>query len=112
MSNDQKDCIYEIQQLMEQINATVKKYNLEDVFVSCLAVGFLNSETAYVDEDGEMRCSMNLLSSIECEDEEELDEVLSYCVEAYRMAKKEENDDPGHIDYWLRKMRDDDGLQN
>jgi hypothetical protein len=115
MTEDQKDCMMEIQELMEQIINTIKKHGLEDSYVSCLAVGFLNEETAYYDEEGNMRCNMSLLSSIDCEDEEELDEVLSYCVEAYRMSTeetKEEKDDPGHIDYWLRKMRGDDGALN
>ena len=115
MTEDQKDCMMEIQALMEQISNTIKKYGFDDSYVSCLAVGFLNHDSAYYDEDGNMRCNMSLLSSIDCEDEEELDEVLSYCVEAFRMSnekEEEQDDDPGHIDYWLRKMRDDDGTLN
>jgi hypothetical protein len=45
---------------------------------------------------------MNLLSSFSVTDEEELDDLLSYCVEAYR---QESEPDPGSIDYWIDLAR-------
>ena len=114
MTNEQKDCLLEIQELFIAINETVKKYGVQNSFVSCLAVGFFNMEDSYIDDEGEERTSMHLLSSIECADDEELDELLSYCVEAHQALLKEEQEkknereeDPGTIDYWLKKMGGD-----
>lgn len=102
MTERQKDCILEIQDLILSINEVVKKHDLESEFISCLAVGFLNLDTAYIDEDGAERAEMSLLSSISVEDEEELDDLLSYCLEAYRIQKEEEKKpDPSSIDYWI-----------
>ena len=37
------------------INNVVKKYELEDEFLACLAVGFIDMSSAFTDEDGEDR---------------------------------------------------------
>jgi hypothetical protein len=109
MTEKQKDCILEIQDLMLAINAVVKKHDLEDEFISCLAVGFLDMESSYVDEDGAERASMSLMSSFAVADEEELDDMLSYCVEAYR-AEKKEDPDTSNIDYWINLANGDDSI--
>ena len=88
MTERQKDCIYELQELLVAINNVVKKYELEDEFLACLAVGFIDMSSAFTDEDGEDRANMNLLSSFAVTDEEELDDLLSYCVDAIRCRKK------------------------
>ena len=111
MTERQKDCILEIQELLVAINEVVKKHELEDEFLACLAVGFLDMETLYEDEDGNERASMSLLSSFSVADEDELDDMLSYCVEAYRMQQeeeaKEEKPDTSSIDYWINLSRRD-----
>jgi len=86
------------------INAIIKKYGLEDEFISCLAVGFLDMTTLYQDEDGNDRANMNLISSVSVADEEELDDLLSYCVEAYRA---ENQPDTSSIDYWINLSKRD-----
>ena len=111
MTNKQKECIYEIQELMLSINTVVKKYGLEEEFIACLAVGFLDLSTMYTDEDGDDRANMNLLSSFAVSDESELDDLLSYCVEAYRMQEEEEKKpDTRNIDYWINLSRGDADL--
>lgn len=110
MTEKQKDCIYELQELMVAINNVVKKYELEDEFLACLAVGFIDMNSAYRDEDGEDRANMNLLSSFAVTDEEELDDLLSYCVDAYRMQREDEKPDTSNIDYWINLSRGDDSL--
>lgn len=108
MTERQKDCILEIQELLLAINEVVKKHDLESEFIACLAVGFLNMDTAYTDEDGNDRAEMSLLSSFSVEDEEELDDMMSYCVEAYRMQVEEEKkEDTSNIDYWINLSRRD-----
>jgi hypothetical protein len=107
MTERQKEAIIEIQELMLGIAEVVKKYDLESEFISCLAVGFIDMETSYVDEDGDERANMNLLSSFAVEDEDELDDLLSYCVEAYRAEKESEKPDTSKIDYWLNFGRRD-----
>lgn len=108
MTERQKDCILEVQELLLAINQVVKKHDLEDEFIACLAVGFLNMDTAYTDEDGNDRAEMSLLSSFAVEDEEELDDMMSYCVEAYRMQVEEEKkEDTSNIDYWINLSRRD-----
>lgn len=108
MTERQKECILEIQDLMLAINAVVKKHELENEFIACLAVGFIDMETSYVDEDGDERANMNLLSTFSVSDEDELDDLLSYCVEAYRSQVEEENKpDTSSIDYWLNLSRRD-----
>lgn len=107
MTENQKDCILEIQELILQINEVVKKYELENEFLSAIAVGFIDMKTSYVDEEGDERASMSLLSTFSVTDEDELDDLLSYCVEAYRMQQEEEeeNKDTSSLDYWLNLMK-------
>jgi len=107
MTEKQKDCILEIQDLVLAINTVVKKYDLTDEFLACIAIGFLNMDTAYEDEDGNERADMSLLSSFSVADEDELDDLLSYCVEAYRMEEKDAKNDPSNIDYWINLSRRD-----
>lgn len=109
MTEKQKDCIYEIQELMLAINTVVKKYDLEEEFIACLAIGFLDMESLYTDEDGDDRANMSLLSSFAVSDEDELDDLLSYCVEAYKMQEEEEKKKPDtrNIDYWINLSRGD-----
>ena len=102
MNNNEKDAIHEIQELILAIAAVAKKYDIEDSFISCVAIGFLDMDSAYIDEEGQERANMNLLSSFSVTDEEELDDLLSYCVEAYR---QENQPDPGSIDYWIDLAR-------
>lgn len=112
MTERQKDCIVEIQELIVAINDVVKKFELEDEFLAAIAVGFLDLETRYTDEEGHERANMSLLSSFSVADEEELDDLLSYCVEAYRMEQAEENiPDPSSIDYWIN-LSNRDGSVN
>lgn len=110
MTNKQKECIYEIQELMLAINTIVKKYGLEDEFIACLAVGFLDMSSKFTDEYGDERANMNLLSSFAVTDEDELDDLLSYCVEAYKMQEIEEKEDTSKIDYWLNFGKRDGDL--
>jgi len=107
MTEKQKEAIFEIQELILGIAEVVKKYDLESEFISCLAVGFIDMDSSYVDEDGDERANMNLLSSFAVSDEDELDDLLSYCVEAYRVEKESENRDTSKIDYWLNFGRRD-----
>lgn len=107
MTEKQKECILEIQELILAINAVVKKYDLENEFISTIAVGFLNLDEVHTDEDGEERADMTLLSSFSVDSEEELDDLLSYCVEAYRMQVEELKNDPSSIDYWINLTRRD-----
>jgi len=108
MNERQKECILEIQDLMLAINAVVKKYELENEFIACLAVGFIDMESSYVDEDGDERANMNLLSTFSVSDENELDDLLSYCVEAYASQVEEDSKpDTSSIDYWLNLGRKD-----
>ena len=112
MTEQQKDCILEIQELLLAINAVVKKYELEDEFISCLAVGFIDYDTMYEDEDGQDRASMSLLSSFSAVDESELEDIMSYAMEAYLIQKEEEEKkpDPNSIDYWINLSRGDESL--
>lgn len=102
MKENEKDAIHEIQELILAIAAVAKKYDIEDSFISCVAVGFLDMDSAYLDDEGQERANMNLLSSFSVTDEEELDDLLSYCVEAYR---QENEPDPSSIDYWIDLAR-------
>ena len=110
MTERQKDCILEIKELIVSINNIVKKFELEDEFLAAIAVGFIDLETRYTDEEGDERANMSLLSSFSVEDEEELDDLLSYCVEAYRMEQEEEKTDPSSIDYWINLSGGDDSV--
>ena len=102
MKENEKDAIYEIQELIIAIASIAKKYDIEDSFIACVAVGFLDMDSSYIDEKGQERANMNLLSSFSVTDEEELDDLLSYCVEAYR---QESEPDPGSSDYWIDLAR-------
>ena len=110
MTEKQKDCILEIQELMVAINSVVKKHDLEEEFIACLAVGFLDIDSVYIDDEGNERANMSLLSSISVTDEEELDDMLSYCVEAYRMDMKENEPKEGTIEWWLKHFGGDNSL--
>tara|TARA_R110000744_G_scaffold116898_3_gene218494 strand:+ start:2642 stop:2971 length:330 start_codon:yes stop_codon:yes gene_type:complete len=101
MDKKQKDCILEIQELIVAINEVVNKHDLKDEFLACIAIGFLNMDTKIIDENGHETADMNLLSSFSVADEDELDDLLSYCVEAYRMDA-EETPAEGTIDWWLK----------
>lgn len=109
MTERQKDCIIELQELLIAINEVVKKHGLEDEFISAVAIGFLDMETLYTDEDGNDRANMSLLSTFSVSDEDELDDLLSYCVESYRMQVEEEKkeEDTSKINYWLNLGRRD-----
>jgi len=115
MNEKQKECILEIQDLIIKINETVKKHGLENEFLSCIGVGFVNLDTAYLDEDGAERANMSLLSSFSVADEDELDDLLSYCLEAYRIEaeetrKEEEEKKMSNIDYWINLAQRNGGL--
>ena len=104
MTEKQKDCIVEIQELIVSINEVVKKHDLSDEFLSCIAIGFLDMDTKHMDEEGNERADMSLLSSFSVADEDELDDLLSYCVEAYRMDVKDDQPKEGTIDWWLKNF--------
>jgi hypothetical protein len=50
------------------------------------------------------------LSTFSVADEDELDDLLSYTVEAYRIEKEEEAPDPSSIDYWINLSNRDDSV--
>ena len=111
MTEKQKDAIVEIQELIGSIRSIINKYELEDEFISVIAVGFLDMQSKYKDEDGCERANMNLLSFFAVSDEEELDDLLSYCVEAYRIdVEDEEKPSEGTIDWWLNKFGGDNSI--
>jgi len=102
MKESHKDCIIEVQELMVAINETIAKYGLEKEVVVALAVGFLNLDDSSITPDAkEITVGMNLLSSITVEDEDELDDVLSYDAYAYKI---EQESDPSNINYWINRM--------
>ena len=108
MKENIKDCLLEIQDLILAIKETVKKYDLENQFIGSVAVGFIDPDTASVDDDGEPMVNMSLLSMVDVEDEEELDDLLSYVVEIYRAEVEEEKKkDTSSIDYWINLSRRD-----
>jgi len=104
-----KDCLLEIQDLILAIKDTVKKYELENEFIGSIAVGFIDPDSATV-EDNEPMVNMSLLSMVDVEDEDELDDLLSYVVEIYRAEVEEEKKkDTSSIDYWINlSQRDGD----
>ncbi len=53
MTEKQKECILEVQELMISINEVVKKHGLEDEFIACLAAGFLDMSSIELDEEGQ-----------------------------------------------------------
>jgi hypothetical protein len=107
MTEKQKDCILEIQELIQAINSVVSKYDLKDEFLACISIGFLDMSTSYEDEEGNERADMSLLSSFSVTDEDELDDLLSYCLEAYRADAEDSKKDPSNIDYWINLSRRD-----
>lgn len=110
MTEQQKKAIKEIQVLLAGIDAVISNYDLQDEFISVVALGFLDLDSSYVDEEGSTRADMNLLSSFCVSDEEELDDLLSYCVEAYDADIKEEEPKEGTIDWWLKNFGSKGGL--
>lgn len=116
MNENQKDCILKIQELITEMNDIVIEHELQSEFLSVIAVGFVDMNTAYVDEDGDERANMSLLSSFSVTDEEELDDMLSYCVEAYRIEKESSDKEPedktemNYIDYWIRFANGNGGI--
>ena len=106
MKEGHEDCIREVQELMVAINETITKYGIEDEVIVALAVGFLNLEEPSVTPDSKhITVGMNLLSSITVEDEDELEDVLSYMLEAYRIDQEQ---NPSNINYWINKMNPGD----
>ena len=111
MTENQKDCIIELQEVLLSINEIVKKHGVENEFLAVLAVGFLDMSSSYIDEEGDERANMSLLSSFAVTDEEELDDMLSYCVEAYRMEQNTNTEgDSSKIDYWINLSRGDGSI--
>jgi len=108
MKEEIKDCLLEIQDLMLAIKETVKKHGLEKEFIGSIAVGFIDPDTASIDDDGEPMVNMSLLSMVDVEDEDELDDLLSYVVEIYRAEVEEEKkNNTSSIDYWINLSRRD-----
>ena len=102
MKDHHRDCIEEIQELMIQINEVIEKYNLKEEVIVAMAVGFLNlDEKSILPNEEGITVSMNLLSSISVEDEDELDDLLSYVLDAYRI---EQENNPSNINYWINRM--------
>lgn len=101
-----KDCLLEIQDLILAIKETVKKHGLENEFIGSIAVGFIDPDSATI-EDDEPMVNMSLLSMVDVDDEEELDDLLSYVVEIYRAEVEEEKKDTSNIDYWINLSRRD-----
>lgn len=96
----------EIKELLLDINTTVERHGLDTEFISCIAVGFIDVKEAWMDEDGEHRANLNLLSSFSVQDEEELDDLLSFCLESFIEQQKQ---DTSSIDYWLRLANRNNG---
>ena len=108
MKEEIKDCLLEIQDLILAIKETVKKHGLEKEFIGSIAVGFIDPDTASIDDDGEPMVNMSLLSMVDVEDEDELDDLLSYVVEIYRAEVEEEKkNNTSSIDYWINLSRRD-----
>ena len=51
MNENQKDCILKLQELIMEMNDVVREHDLQSDFLSVIAVGFVDMDTAYVDED-------------------------------------------------------------
>lgn len=103
MTEKQKECLNEIKELIIKINDTVADYGLQKDFISCLSAGFLDGEVV---ENGEVFSKMSLMTSFSVDNEEELDDMLSYTVEAYR----KEAQDSSSIDYWINLANRDDTI--
>lgn len=107
MTEKQLKCVKEIEKLMTKINEIVVNHDLQSDFISIMAVGFIDHENIEVDEDGTEMAGMSLLSSFAVTDEEELDDLLSYCVESYRAEAKKNEPKEGTIDWWLKHFGDE-----
>jgi hypothetical protein len=101
MTEEQKECMKEIEELMLAMKAVVKKYDLENQFISVMAAGFLDLDSSYVDEDGSHRADMSLLTSFSVTNEDELEDMLSYCMDMYSMDIEEEPEQ-GTIEWWMK----------
>ena len=102
MKEDHRECIEEVQELMLAINETIKKYDLSEEVIVALSVAFLDFDNKSVTPDNEeVTVRMNLLSSITVDDEEELEDILSYMLDSYR---KEQDNNPSNINYWINRM--------
>lgn len=111
MDKKKQDCFIEIQDAILSIKDIVVKYGLESEFIAAIAVGFVDADSIETNEDGEDEATMSLMSFVAAEDEEELDDLLSYVVEIYaaeqeQMKKEDPANDPSKIDYWLKFGRD------
>lgn len=69
----------ELREKIEGIKAIVKKHGMEDIF----AMSFIGGIYAYGEDDS---LKFQAVSDYVVEDEEELDEILSACLEIYRMT--------------------------
>ena len=106
MKEDHRECIEEVQELMLAINETIKKYDLSEEVIVALSVAFLDLDNKSVTPDNEeVTVRMNLLSSITVDDEEELEDILSYMLDSYR---KEQDNNPSNINYWINRMNNGD----
>lgn len=75
------DFVHEVKERLDGIKAIVKKYGYEDVFAMAFIGGIYN----YPEDSDELRFSA--MTDFIVQDEEELDEVLSSCLEIYRMTE-------------------------
>lgn len=100
MDEHKKECFKEIQLLIMSIKQVVEKYDLEEDFICSIALGFINLNHTETDNYGDPIANMNLISMTNVEDEEELEDLLSYVVETYQDQTKKEKD-TSSIDYWI-----------
>lgn len=106
MKEEHRDCIEEVQELMLAINDTIKKYDLQQEVIVALSVAFLDLDNKSITpDDKEITVRMNLLSSITVDDEDELEDIFSYMLDSYR---KEQDNNPGNINYWINRMGNGD----
>ncbi len=106
MKEEHRECIEEVQELMLAINDTIKKYDLQQDVIVALSVAFLDLDnTSTTPDNEEVTVSMNLLSSITVDDEDELEDIFSYMLDSYR---KEQDNNPSNINYWINRMNNGD----
>jgi len=106
MKEEHRECIEEVQELMLAINDTIKKYDLQQDVIVALSVAFLDLDNKSTTPDNEeVTVSMNLLSSITVDDEDELEDIFSYMLDSYR---KEQDNNPSNINYWINRMNNGD----
>lgn len=115
MNKDKKKFFNEIKDAILSIKDIVEKYGLGDEFIAAITVGIVESIPDSVDKDGEPVANMSLISYIHVDDEEELDDLLSYAVEIYsveqeQIRKEDPANDPSKIDYWLKFGNSQGGL--